>query len=266
MLPRMNAVRHIAIACARDCSRRGSLILLLLVGVALTLALRWLCAFALGEELSLLEELGLSNLALGGALAAILCAAPVNRASAVAAADRALTTRAIGPLTLPFARWLGGSLILAGMTAVWLLALGIALAWFAADEPTLFSMSRETTVAREIPILISGALVVLFQSIMLAGLAVAAAARGGMVAAALAVLGVLVAGVLLPDAAAAKDAPVLLKALAFALPDLRLHFPAENLAGEAMIAGRLSGCALQALGYGVAAILCSGSLYARERT
>jgi hypothetical protein len=245
----MLSLLAIAQTTARDCSRRGSLMLVLAAGCSLMLMLRYTVLYGLGDELALFREYAAANLAICGALAAILCAVPVSRAGAVAAADAVVATRPLGSWVLPVGRWMGTVGLITGMFAVWCLFLYFALAWYASGEPALFVMNGETTPLRELLSLLPAAGLALMQTALLAAVAVAAA-PGGMAAAALSVLGLLVAGVLVPSAA--EHAGGFAAAAAQVLPDLRPFSAVEAAHGTA--AGLMAPAALQLVGYGGCAL------------
>ncbi|MCK6440718.1 MAG: hypothetical protein L6Q71_11040 [Planctomycetes bacterium] len=224
-------------------------------------AARFTAIYAFGEELNLLLEFGLSNLTLGGALLAVLCAVPVQRVQMVNAADRVLMTRALAPGWRFIGRWLGACVVIALAFVVWSLIFAGAVIWFADAEPTLFTMTRDTTAERELKAIVVPIVLVYLQTVLLAGVATGVASRGSLLAAASSVTFLLVFGVLLPDWASADDAGFVLEGLALILPDLRLSSVAETLYGEIDSASWLIATALQAIGYGALGALAGAILH-----
>ena len=257
----INAVLAIAQASARDCARRGSLILVLALGCVFMLALRYTAVYAFGEELNLLLEFGLSNLVIGGALVAILCAVPVSRSSTILAADRALITRAVPRASLTLGRFLGTALVMGGMFAVWATFFAIAIIWFGSAESSLFSMARKTNIGAELRGIVLPVLLVYLQSLMLAGFAIAAASRASMLATTSVVISVLVLGILIPDWASAENAGVVIQSLAWVVPDLRPYSLTETLYGDGNLdAAWIVGSGMSAIGYALVAVLVAGSV------
>lgn len=226
-----------------DSVRRGPVWAVVALVAVLMLSLRYLSLFAFGEETKLLLELGVTNLLAGGALLAVLAAAPVSKLAAVSAADRVLLTRPTHRLLIPVGRWMGVIGVVIVGYVVWIITLAIALSWFASSERSIFLLDGQTTVLDELRRLIGPVALALLHSLVMCAAAIAASARASFLATFAVVGGVMIAGVALPSFAQGTAAEPLFSAI---LPDLTLHQPGAALYAERVSAAWLGGAAIQA--------------------
>lgn len=249
-VPWWSAALTVAGMTFRDCFRRGSVVALVAIVAAMMLSLRYFVVFGFGEETRLLQELGLSNLLLGGALLAALCAAPVARASAIRAADLVVQTRPIHPLALPLGRWIGIMLVVLCADLLWSLLLAAALAWFASGERTIFLLNGPTSVPSELARMALPAMLVFCHSMLMCAVAVAASVRAGFVATLVAVGLAMMVGVMVPgfvSGSAGGSGGVLETLVSTVIPDLRLLLPGNTLYPDNLPTGWLLGAAIQTL-------------------
>jgi len=244
-----------------DCIRRGSVLALVALVAVLMLSLRWFVVFGFGEETRLLQELGLSNLLMGGALLGALCAAPVAKASAVRAADMVVLTRPLPAIALPLGRWLGIVGVVLCADLVWAAVLGWALAWFASAETGIFLMNGPTTVGGEIGRMAVPAALVLCHSMLMCAVAVLASARAAFIPTLVSVAAAMVVGVLVPGflAGATGGAGEAVGAVVGAVvPDLRLLLPGNTLAMDVLPSTWIAGAAMQTLAITALVLVAAG--------
>jgi hypothetical protein len=252
----------------RDCIRRGSVLALVALVAAMMVSLRYFVVFGFGEETRLLQELGLSNLLLGGALLAALCAAPVAKSGAIRAADLVVQTRPVPAMVLPLGRWVGILMVVLCADLLWSLLLAGSLAWFASAERGIFLMNGPTTVSGELSRMVLPALLVFGHSMLMGAVAVAASVRAGFVATLVAVGIAMVVGVMIPGfvSESAGGAGGVVEAVVGAvIPDLRLLLPGNTLYPDRLPTGWLTGAAIQTMAVcGLLMLVAAWRIRARE--
>lgn len=253
-------------AITRDCIGRAAIwVLAASIGLAM-LMVRWLSIQGTGEELSLLKEFTVLNLGIGGALCVILCSVPSRRVAMVCAAERALQTRAISPITLPLAKWIAAAFVSALLFLVWSGIAALVLIWFEYSEGALFYyMTPDTSPIQEISSLAFPVLMAWLQTLMLAGVAVAFSRKGSLLSCAAAVMATLLLASLIPTFASAEGSSSALSVAAMLLPDLRLYAPGSTLFAEHELWSWLMGGALQAFGYAGFALLAASAAEVARR-
>ena len=248
---------------AGDCLGRGSVLLAGGITLALMAAIPWLAVFALGDEIDLMEEMCLANLAVAGALVGVLCSQPAARAHAAHAAHAADTLLHVAPLpsvVISFGRWIGIAAVITVYSVIWMLVFCASMWLFADILETRFTLSRETDAWREMGHLLPLATLGTTLSILLSAVALASTQwrrgtnGGGIGHAAVAVVALAMGSFAVHAYASGQDTGRVLQALCVLVPDTRLYWPDAMLYGDVdwhWVAGGV----LQAFAYGAAMLL-----------
>lgn len=220
---------------------------LVIAGTFVVLLLtRYLAVFALGEELSLLRELLLSNTLIAVILLSALTSATPGQAEAVERADRYLLSRAIPRWSPSAARFVAGIGLTLIALAIWGSAIWLAYKWFLRTDLGRFSLAQEGSAPPALPI--SALLMLWLLSWMLIALAELVSRGRHLAMAVLALLVFVVVGIAIPIRSASEDAGWIDQVLALIMPNLAIYAPGIRLTSEIETKGVIGGV-LQALGY-----------------
>jgi hypothetical protein len=188
----MHALLALSAAHGLDIARRPATLILAVIGAALILSLRWFAGFGLGYEVVQIQELGVYSIGVLGALAVILFWIPGE--DDTAQATELLLSRPVSPWVLAGGALLGRALIVLALGALWFGCIGLALWWFQAAEPLLFSYRGATSAGAEVLSAIGPVIGQVLAILMLLALVQPFARSGRPLVVALATVGIYLLG------------------------------------------------------------------------
>ncbi len=235
--------------------RRFPLILIFFLGALSLLTLQFVTFYALGDELIISREIGLSNIQVGGIL---ICIFALSRArEGIEGNDRFtvdnwLALKPISALTLISGQWLGLLGILLLVFMLW----GTCLVFGLEVQKTSLSWDSEKLGLAQELVLLGPALGLLYlQAMIFAGIGFFIQAlsnhRAGFLTLSSGLFLSFILGTLLPHFAEKEGAGWMMSFGALILPDFRLYSPLYTLYPEELTGRWIFGALVQSLAYSI---------------